>query len=139
MSADNWIWQLDRIIPSTAEDCRDVVEELLDQLRQRNWDERDLFGIHLSCEEALMNALKHGNRMDASKKIEVSCRISDDKVRVEIADEGEGFDPEAIPDPTDDEYLDMPSGRGVMLMRNFMTRVEYLEGGTRVVMEKERS
>ncbi|HID75882.1 MAG TPA: ATP-binding protein, partial [Planctomycetaceae bacterium] len=67
------------------------------------------------------------------------CRISDDKVRVEIADEGEGFDPEAIPDPTDDEYLDMPSGRGVMLMRNFMTRVEYLEGGTRVVMEKERS
>jgi serine/threonine-protein kinase RsbW len=138
MSDHKWIWESERIIPSTTEQCQDIIQEVLDQLRKHSWGDHDCFSIHLSFEEALMNALKHGNGMDASKHIEVTCRISERLLRLEVADEGEGFDPDSIPDPTDDDRLDVPSGRGVLLMRSFMTRVEYLDGGTRVVLEKEQ-
>jgi serine/threonine-protein kinase RsbW len=57
---------------------------------------------------------------------------------VEIADEGSGFNPEQVPDPTDPENLECPSGRGIMLMRSYMNRVEYNAAGNKVVMEKHR-
>ena len=60
-------------------------------------------------------------------------------VRIVIEDEGPGFDPTDVPDPTDDDNLDKPSGRGLMLMRAFMTVIEYNEKGNRVLLEKARS
>jgi serine/threonine-protein kinase RsbW len=100
--------------------------------------QHDVFGVHLAMEEALVNAIRHGNRLDPGKQVQFACRMTPDLVRIEITDEGDGFDPSSIPDPTDPEHIEAPSGRGLMLMRSFMSRVEYNDVGNRVVMEKER-
>jgi serine/threonine-protein kinase RsbW len=87
----------------------------------------------------MINAIKHGNHYDAAKSVEISCEIFADRIRIEIQDQGKGFDLSAVPDPTDPDNLESPCGRGIMLMRSFMSRVEFNENGNRVIMEKERS
>ena len=64
--------------------------------------------------------------------------MSPERLWIQIRDEGAGFNPEEVPDPTDPDHLEIPSGRGIMLMRAFMTRVEYNDLGNCVVMEKQR-
>lgn len=139
MSEKRWVWQLERVIPSETGAGAPVLQEVLDQLEKQHWVQHDVFGVHLAVEEALVNAIRHGNRLDTSKHVHVACRLKPDLVRIEITDEGEGFDPSAVPDPTDPANIDAPSGRGLMLMRSFMSRVEYNDVGNRVVMEKERA
>ena len=139
MSDPSWTWNSDRTIPSDTGAGRQLVDELLEQLNGANWDEQEVFGIHLAFEEALVNAIKHGNRHDATKSVHVVCKLTSDLVRLEIRDEGAGFDPEAVPDPTEEENLEVPSGRGLMLMRSFMSMVEYNDTGNYVVMEKRRA
>ena len=116
-----------------------MLQEVLDHLEKENWVQHDIFGVHLAVEEALVNAIRHGNRLDTRKHVHVACRMSPNLLRIEITDQGEGFDPTAIPDPTDPEHIDSPSGRGIMLMRSFMSRVEYNDVGNQVIMEKERA
>lgn len=136
---NHWIWQRDYVIPSKSGAGLAVVEEILGQLQRQHWGERDRFGIHLAMEEALTNALEHGNRFDPQKHIQLSCRIARDLLRLEIADQGHGFDPANIPDPTRPEHLEIPCGRGIMLMRYFMSRVEFNPTGNRVILEKQRA
>lgn len=133
-----WKSVIDRSIPSDSSKGKAVIDELLAELSNLKWAENDLFGIHLAAEEALVNAIKHGNRNDRSKQVHVLFQLSEEAIHVEIADEGAGFDPEEVPDPTDEENLEVPSGRGLMLMRTFMNQVEFNEKGNKVVMEKQR-
>ena len=95
--------------------------------------------MRLALEEALVNAIKHGNGLDPNKEVSVLCQISQDKVRVVIEDQGAGFRPQDVPDPTEDENLEKPGGRGIMLMRAFLSVVEYNERGNRVILEKHRN
>ncbi len=139
MPAQQWTWQCERVIPSNPGSGSPLLKEILHQLEKHDWPEHDVFGVHLAFEEALVNAIKHGNRFDPSKKVYVRCRISTAAIQIEITDEGEGFDPSKVPDPTDPDHLEAPSGRGIMLMRNFMTKVEYSAAGNMVFMEKRRS
>lgn len=139
MFDNHWIWQCDRVISSDAASGREVLEDILVQIEARSWPERDVFAIHLATEEALVNAIEHGNRCDAGKRVEIVCRLAEDLVRIEITDEGPGFRPERLPDPTDPDLVEASGGRGVMLMRAFMSRVEFQQRGNRVVMEKSRS
>ena len=140
MSDDhNWSWSREQRIPSDTAVGRVLLEELLAELRRLEWDEKDVFGVHLAVEEALVNAIKHGNQEDLTKQVWVQTRVSTTLVAIEVSDEGTGFDPEAVPDPTDDENLDAPSGRGLMLMRSFMTSVEFNDSGNHVVMTKVKS
>ena len=111
---------------------------MLRQLQSYRWVEQDVFGVHLAMEEALVNAIAHGNRFDADKHVQITCRISPELVRIEVTDEGDGFDSTAVPDPTSPDRLETPGGRGVMLMRAYMSRVEYDVSGRRVVLEKKR-
>lgn len=137
--SEDWIWTKEERIPSDTAEARKILDELLFELGQRKWAEEDTFGIHLAVEEALMNAIKHGNQRDPRKHVSVDYRLSNDLLRVLVEDEGPGFDPNAVPDPTLEENLELPSGRGLMLMRTFMSRVEFNEKGNRVLMEKQRS
>ena len=107
-------------------------------LESLGFPERDLFGVRLALEEALVNAIKHGNRMDPEKQVHVNCQVHGDRVRIVIEDEGTGFDVNDVPDPTSEENLDKPGGRGIMLMRAFMSRIEYNDIGNRLLMEKVR-
>jgi len=126
-------------IPSETSQGQDVQDRILTLLEERDFSDKDLFGVKLALEEALVNAIKHGNGMDPEKVVRVRCTVNSTMVEIDIEDEGEGFDPGDVPDPTDDDNLDKPSGRGLMLMRAFMTRVDYNSRGNRVVMAKNRT
>ncbi len=137
MSDWHWIWEQN--IPSDTDAGKRVLNEVVHRLESEGWLQKDIFGVHLAMEEALVNAVKHGNGYDETKNVEIICRMSADRVRIEIQDEGDGFDPDSLPDCTDEEHLEIPSGRGVMLMRTFMSLVEYNDLGNRVIMEKQRA
>lgn len=85
-----------------------------------------------------MNAIKHGNGMDPNKEVHVTCQVDDIQTRITIRDEGTGFNPSDVPDPTDEDNLEKPGGRGIMLMKAFMTEVSYSEDGNEVLLVKER-
>ena len=139
MSSSTWTWTFDARIPSIAPEGKKVVDQLLEQLNWHEWQEHDVFGIHLAIEEAVVNAIKHGNQDDPSKFVHVVINLNRDEVQIQVTDDGDGFVPSEVPDPTDDENIDLPSGRGLMLMRSFMTLVEYNAKGNSVRMEKRRT
>ena len=136
MNNEAWNINVQKKINSRDEEAANVIQDLLDQLREQNWGDDQLFGIHLALEEAMMNAIKHGNQNDASKSVKLEFQATSAELCIRITDEGDGFDPSDVPDPTDDENLEVPSGRGIMLMRHFMTKVDYENSGTTVVLEK---
>ena len=131
---DTWRRELD--LPSERGASRLVTDDLLEQLGAHGWSASDIFAIHLAAEEALVNAIVHGNKLDPAKKVRVACEVGRELVRIRITDEGAGFDPALVPDCTLEERLEVPSGRGVMLMRSFMTRIEYNAKGNSVLLEK---
>lgn len=78
--------------------------------------------------EAITNAIKHGNQKDQSKKVGIHYVINGERFDCRISDEGDGFDRDEVPDPTDPENLERTSGRGLLLIERYMTRVEYKPG-----------
>jgi serine/threonine-protein kinase RsbW len=126
----------DVLIPSDTAEARRVQEEIEKQLAARRASDQEIFSIRLALEEALVNAIKHGNQMDRSKTVRIRYRLLPDRFEVQITDEGPGFDPTDVPDPTAVENLERPCGRGLMLMRHYMTQVDYNERGNSVSMTK---
>jgi serine/threonine-protein kinase RsbW len=124
------------VIPSDPAEARGVQDRIEQLLQSGAVGDRDIFSIRLALEEALVNAIKHGNQMDRSKRVHISYRLLPDRFEVEVADDGPGFDPCDVPDPTAFENLERPCGRGLMLMRHYMTEVAYNASGNRVVMAK---
>lgn len=98
-------------------------------LHEFGYGEACTFAVRLALEEALVNGFRHGNKGDASKSVTVRCRVDAGLMQLEVQDEGEGFNPETVPDPTAEENIEIPSGRGIMLMRAYMTSVEYVPPG----------
>ena len=99
------------------------------------------FGIDMAVREAVTNAVLHGNRQDENKTVELVLKSSPDAVEISVHDQGPGFNPEDVPDPTATENLLKTSGRGIFFMRTFMDEVDWLirpEGGTTVRMLKRR-
>jgi serine/threonine-protein kinase RsbW len=133
-----WVEEFETTIPNDTAAALDVQERIVSLLEELGYPPRDVFGCRLALEEALVNAIKHGNDNDPDKKVRIECHIATDRFTIEIEDEGPGFEPEDVPDPTAEENLEKPSGRGIMLMRAFMTRVDYQGRGNRVLLEKDR-
>ncbi len=127
------------LIGSDASEARRIQEEIEAALKAHHFSEHDIFSIRLAVEEALVNAIKHGNRMDRSKKVQISYHVHPDHFEVCISDEGTGFDPEEVPDPTAEENLERPCGRGLMLMRHYMSEVSFTTPGNAVLMRKRRN
>jgi serine/threonine-protein kinase RsbW len=130
------VFSADVVIFSDTSEARTVQESIEQLLRARHATDRDIFGVKLALEEALVNAIKHGNQMDRSKTVHIRYRFQGDRLEVSITDQGSGFDPSDIPDPTDDENLERPCGRGLMLMRHYMNEVSYTPPGNTVSMLK---
>ena len=99
----------------------------------------EIFSIKLAVQEALVNAIKHGNRMDPDKKVFIRYRISSERFDIHIVDEGRGFNPDDVPNAVAEENLERSSGRGLLLMRHYMTTVAYNERGNMVSMSKLRN
>ncbi|MEO5760863.1 MAG: ATP-binding protein [Vicinamibacteria bacterium] len=102
-------------------------------------DEDAVHDLSVSVRECVVNALKHGNKLDPAKRVTVNFGLKPGEIEVWIQDQGAGFDPDAVPDATAPENLLNAAGRGLFFMRAFMTEVEYLfppEGGTVVRLVK---
>ena len=123
-------------IPNDSHLLKEVSDEFLGSLREKGIDEEVIFDIHVGFEEALRNAMIHGNKLDPKKEVKIETEITDSMIIVIVEDEGEGFDPESLPDPTLDENLLKEGGRGVYLINHLMDEVIYENGGRKVIMKK---
>lgn len=95
------------------------------------------FAVKLALDEALTNAMKHGNRLDEKKKVHIQARISPKQVEITIEDEGPGFARASVPDPRVEENLEKCCGRGILLIESYMDEVEWTHGGRRLRMVKK--
>jgi len=127
------------VIKSSQSAVERLCSQLLEAAVANNFDGDDIFAIHLALEEALLNAIQHGNKEDVVRQITVEYLITPAKFDISIADEGAGFDPDAVPDPRCEENLRKCCGRGLLLMRSYMDAVEYNETGNCVHMVKHKT
>ena len=123
-------------IPSLPRELTHAESAILPVLENEGYGERSIFAVKLALEEAVINAIKHGNELDDTKKVTIGFSIDDNKAIITVQDEGEGFDPAALPDPTDEDYLMATSGRGVSLMRAYMDEVRFNDTGNEITMIK---
>jgi len=132
-------WSLHEKIPSSLNVGHATIERLIAALEAHQWEGRDLFLIQLAVEEAMVNAITHGNKQAEDKVVEVEFRVDQLTTFMRIKDQGAGFNPAAVPDPRDDDHLECTNGRGVMLIREFMSEMRYNDRGNEVTMIKHRS
>jgi serine/threonine-protein kinase RsbW len=123
----------------TFADQEPALVAVLQQMEAAGFPEKDQFAVRLALDEALANAVKHGNRLDPTKWVTLRYRVAPETLLAEVEDEGPGFDPEKVPDPLAPENLERTCGRGVYLMRCYMTWVRYNERGNRVTLCKYRT
>jgi serine/threonine-protein kinase RsbW len=132
-------WTSRQTIPSDTAIGSELVHSLLAAMAERDWPSVELFHVQLAYEEAIVNAIVHGNRAAADKTVQVEMTCDGDSVWIQITDQGAGFDPAAVPDPTQDDLLEAPGGRGVLLITEVMSEVTYNERGNQVTLKKTRS
>lgn len=134
-----WSWRLQQEIPSSQDAGHLAIERLVAALEASGWEGRDLFHVQLAVEEAVINAITHGNKLADDKVVELEFNVHPSEVYIRVKDQGEGFCPEDIPDPRDDDHLECTNGRGVMLIRELMSEVSYNACGNQITMTKRRS
>jgi serine/threonine-protein kinase RsbW len=125
-------------VPNDLRSAKGPENLILSELARCGYDEDTMFGIKLALEEAITNAVKHGNCNDAAKHIVIRYHVDPQRTIVMVGDEGCGFCPDAVPDPTAEENLERPNGRGIMLMQSYMTKVQFNPSGNEVWLLKER-
>lgn len=124
-------------IPSDFDSGHDVQRQILAAVESAGYDEQSLFGIRLAVEEALINAIRHGNKFDPTKKVTVRASVNSSRVDITIEDQGPGFQRDGVPDPRLAQNINRCCGRGLLLIEAYMDRVEYSRGGRRIRMIKK--
>lgn len=127
------------VIPSDLNAAWNAQQTIMEEVKARGYSDNAVFAIRLALDEALNNAISHGNKKDKSKKVTIEYHINEAAVTITISDEGPGFNPVDVPDPTLDEFLERPHGRGIMLMRAYMTDVRFGRDGKSVTLVKTRT
>jgi serine/threonine-protein kinase RsbW len=125
-----------RAVKGTREAFDEIQDNVLTRMIDFQYSETDLFSVRVAIEEALANALLHGHQGDKSIDIDVFWRVDDKSVEISVKDQGRGYDPTKVPDPTADENLTLPSGRGVAMIRSFMDDVIVNDRGNKVTMTR---
>ena len=122
---------------SDPDNLVEVEEFITEVANEFNLDEDIKNNLSLSLSEAASNAMVHGNKLDPKKYVDIKITVSDDKIKVVIKDEGNGFDPSSVPDPTAPENLLKDSGRGIHIMKTFLENMRYnfTDSGTEVILE----
>jgi serine/threonine-protein kinase RsbW len=130
---------VERFLDSTLESVDSAEEIAVGVARRAGFEEDDLIKIGMAVRESMVNAVVHGNRYNANKKVRFSVDKNPDRMTVRIVDEGEGFDFSNLPDPLTPENLMRTSGRGIFLIRSFMDEfgIRHVEpAGTEVILVK---
>ena len=128
-------------LPSRIESIAEAAEAAAGVAGRLGLSEEAAFGLDMAVRESVTNAVLHGNKQDERKQVEVVFEDAGDHVVVTVRDEGVGFDPASVSDPTAEENLLKTSGRGILFMRSFMDTVEWEPhpaGGTVVRMTKKK-
>ena len=123
-------------IPSDLKRVQEVEETILSQCQRYSFTDRDLFALKLAIDEAFANAVKHGNQYDCDKHVRIKYRVTPRRADVVVEDEGPGFNPSSLPDPTLDQHIECTHGRGILLMRAFMNNVVFSPSGNSVTLTK---
>ena len=129
------------ILPSRVESVAEAAAAAAKVMSSAGFGEENAFGVDMAVREAVTNAVLHGNRQDETKSVEIAFTVSPVALEITVRDHGLGFDPESVPDPTDQQNVMKTSGRGIFFMRTFMDEVSWSrhpEGGTVVRMTKKR-
>jgi serine/threonine-protein kinase RsbW len=124
-------------LPSAMSLMHIVLDYLMRRVERQGVVKSEQSNLFVALDEAFVNAIKHGNKFDATKLIRVAAEVSRHEARFTIEDEGEGFDVYTIPDPLDPENLFKTSGRGVLFIYNIMDEVQYNDRGNRLTMVKK--
>ena len=130
----------DLVLASRFENIEVAERVLVDLCQRARCSEDEEYWLVTALREAVANAVRHGNKQDPDAVVRVAYEIEDSTITIRVEDEGAGFDPADIPDPTDPENLLRPNGRGIFYMQQFMNRVEFTprpEGGMAVVMVRD--
>ena len=138
MTAVEWGWSHNCSFPSDMNTAHSLIDTVMSELRKSAWTSKEQFAINFALEEAFANAVQHGNNSDPNKSVRFSCSLTDSLVKFRVEDEGEGFDPDTVPDPTDAEHIMIASGRGVLLIKGFVSRVQWNDKGNVLEFEKDR-
>jgi len=132
--------RLDFVIPSDLTYVLGINYHISNLLKEFGFPPQDTrVNVPLACDEAITNAIVHGNRSAPDKKVSIQIYVSPNRFRIRVRDEGEGFDLARVANPTQGEALLRPSGRGVYLMRSIMDVVEFKDGGRVVELEKRNA
>jgi serine/threonine-protein kinase RsbW len=111
------------------------VEYLLERCRDVGFEESRLrLNLRVGVAEALANAMMYGNARDPGKRVKVEAWCEPTEIRIRVTDEGTGFDPASLPDPTLPPHRHQAHGRGVFLIRQLMDHVEFNEQGNSIEM-----
>jgi serine/threonine-protein kinase RsbW len=124
-------------IPSELHAGRKVKDRILEAITANKFSKHSSFAVHLAVEEAIHNAIKHGNRGDPAKKVKIAVTVTPTRAEIVIEDQGVGFDRGGVPDPRVGENLEKCSGRGIFLIESYMDKVEWTHGGRRLRMIKK--
>ena len=124
-------------MPSEIQAISPLVDQLMRLIEGSRCVAGNEFNVELALREALSNAVVHGNQLDASKWVRVRCRCELGKgVSISVTDQGQGFDPNAVPDPSANGRIEAEHGRGILLMKMMMDEVSFERVGTEVHMRK---
>lgn len=115
-----------------------VLEAIVLELELAQFEPRQIRRIELAYTEALANAVRHGNEDDPSKMVLIEYGLSWNHFYLSIEDEGSGFDRTDVNDPTSDENILRPGGRGLLLIRSLVTEVQFNSQGNRIMLTMER-
>lgn len=122
------------ILPSSIEQVYRL-ESFVDSLQQWvDFDDEIYSQIMMALSEAVTNAIVHGNKNDEDKTVQIMAMYGDNRLSISIKDQGDGFDPDAIPDPLKEENLLKQGGRGVFLMNQFADGVNFSENGSKLTL-----
>jgi serine/threonine-protein kinase RsbW len=133
---------LERELESTLESVDSAEQIVMAESKALGLDEDDLYRVGIAIRECMVNAVVHGNRYNSRKKVYLKVERTADRLTIVVGDEGDGFDPNAVPDPLAGENLLRGSGRGVMLMQSFMDEFQISKRqpqGTEVKMVKYKA
>jgi len=126
-------------VVNDAADIERAQSQVVAAIERHNYPKASIFAIKLSLHEAMSNAFRHGHaKLAATVPVKVAYKVSDNTIHLAVEDQGPGFDPKSVPDPTLDENLERGSGRGLLLIRAYMASAEYNAKGNRLEMVYER-
>lgn len=126
-------------IKSKVENIYPVEREILDRAYELGYDSDACFCLRLAMDEAIINAITHGNRKIEQKDVRIVALCDNDRIAITVQDEGDGFDQSALVDPTQEPYLHKTSGRGVYLIQQFTHEIQFNEKGNAITFVIHRA